>query len=77
MKLSRLADGTSPFKPSVNGLILIAVALLLFLKATVSLFRTTISVRTSSVRDIHCASRHACLGKTKAFIGNQDLQQSI
>ncbi len=39
-----LADGPSPFKPSVNGLILIAVALLLFLKAMVSLFRTTISV---------------------------------
>ena len=41
---SALADGPSPFKPSVNGLILIAVALLLFLKAMVSLFRTTVSV---------------------------------
>lgn len=43
--LVSLAEGPSPFKPHVNGLILIAVALLLFFKAIVSLFRTAIQVR--------------------------------
>ena len=47
------ADAPSPFRPHVNGLILIAVALLLFVKAMVSLFRTTVSV--SSFTSSHSA----------------------
>lgn len=41
-----LAEGPSPFKPHVNGLILVAVALVLFAKTMTSLFRTAIWVST-------------------------------
>ena len=48
------ADAPSPFKPHVNGLILIAVGLLLFVKAMVSLFRTTVSVSSCTYLHLAC-----------------------
>ena len=46
-----LAEGPSPFKPHVNGLILVAVALVLFAKTMTSLFRTAIWVSTQLLYD--------------------------
>ena len=45
-KFVLLAEGPSPFKPHMNGLILIAVALVLSAKTMMSLFRNAIWVST-------------------------------